>query len=93
MLIILVGKTKLLFLNSELSMPILYVFIFNFDNIFLIFVNNSKKFTLYFDEMVTNLVFVEEVHFFFLNKIWVRKVLPERISMSSMFFFFIVEFQ
>ena len=38
-------------------------------------------------------MFVEEVHFLLLNEVWVRVELPVSISMSSMFFFFMVEFQ
>mgnify|MGYP006910313446 FL=1 len=40
MLVILIRKTQFLFLNSELGMPVLDVFILYFNNVLLVLVND-----------------------------------------------------
>lgn len=69
------------------------IFIFDFDDIFFVFVDDAKELSLNFDKMVTDLVFGEEEHFLLDDEFCMLILVPERVSMSSMFFFFMVEFQ
>lgn len=81
------------FLLFVMVVGALDIFIFDFDDVFLVFVDDAKEFSLDFDEMVGDLVFGEEEHFLLDDEFCMLKVVPERVSMSSMFFFFMVEFQ
>jgi hypothetical protein len=83
----------LFFLLLEVVVFVLYIFIFDFDDIFFVLVDDAEQFSFDFDEMLSNFVFVEEIHFFFLYEVCMVLELPVSISMSSMFFFFMVEFQ
>ena len=61
--------------------------------LFVMVVGALDIFIFDFDEMVGDLVFGEEEHFLLDDEFCMLKVVPERVSMSSMFFFFMVEFQ
>jgi hypothetical protein len=71
----------------------LYILIFNLDDVLFIFVDNTEKFALDLDEMVRGIGLAEVEHFFLEDEIWIVSGLPVRMSMSSTFFFFMVEFQ
>lgn len=81
--------------TSELYifMPMTHISVFDFNDIFFVFVDGCQQFSLCFDEVLSDLGFVQEAGFFLEDEIWIGDSIPERISMSSIFFFFIVEFQ
>ena len=70
-----------------------HISVFDFNDIFFVFVDGCQQFSLCFDEVLSDLGFVQEAGFFLEDEIWIGDSIPERISMSSIFFFFIVEFQ
>ena len=70
-----------------------YIFIFDFDDILFIVVDDAEEFPLDFEVVVVDFVLGEEADLLLEDEVYVKENLPERMSMSSMFVFFIVEFQ
>lgn len=82
-----------LFLCSKLCDFAVYILIFDLYHIFLILINDTEQFPLDLDEVVRGVSFAEVEHLFLENKVWIVGGLPVRMSISSTFFFFMVEFQ
>jgi hypothetical protein len=69
------------------------ILIFNLNDILFIFIDDSQQLPLDLDIVLRHFSLTEEEHLFLLDQICVIFLLPERISMSYTFFFFMVEFQ
>lgn len=86
-------KDLLFFLQRVIYVFVLYILIFNFDHILFVLINNAQQLALNLSEVLAYFVFVQVASFLFDDELWIDECLPERISISSWFFFFIVEFQ
>lgn len=78
-------------LFTELMM--LNIAIFDFDDIFLVLVDCGQELSLYLAKVLANFVLIEEAGLLLEDEICMTSTLPERIYISSAFFFFMVEFQ
>lgn len=69
------------------------VLILDLDDVLLVIVNNGKQFPFDLEEVLGGLVFGEVGKFFAEDEVCVGRGVPVSRSMSSAFFFFMVEFQ
>lgn len=91
--IIVLCKCDFLFFLEGVVDIFMGMFVFDFNYVLFIFVDYAKQLTLNLDEVFSHLALRQKVHFLFYYQIWIFKHVPDRISISSTFFFFIVEFQ
>jgi hypothetical protein len=80
-------------LEGMLNVFVLDILIFYFDHILFVLVNNGQQLAFHLYKVLTHLMFIEVARLLLDNQIWIVLELPERMSISSIFFFFIVEFQ
>lgn len=92
-LVVLFGDHEFLPLHAKLGGFVGNISILDFDHVFLVFVDDAQHLPLDLGEMLTHLGLVEEAGLLLEDEVCIGKGLPDRISMSSMFFFFMVEFQ
>ena len=86
-------RWEFLFLIPEFDIFVGNILIFNLNDVLFIFIDNRKQLPFDLDIMLGHLGLTEKEHLFLLDQICIIALLPERISINSTFFFFIVEFQ
>ncbi len=69
------------------------IFILDLDDILFIVVDDAEEFPLDLEVVIVDFALAEEVHLLLEDEVYLSGGVPERMSMSSMFFFFMVEFQ